>query len=60
MIAYLARKQFNVIDGLGFVWVGIAVNNEQWTVAAVLSVVMPILSILAQRALPEPPKGETP
>jgi hypothetical protein len=56
VIAYLARKQFNFIDGLGFVSVGIAVNNEQWIVAAVLSVVMPILSILAQRALPEPPE----
>jgi hypothetical protein len=56
VISFLVRKQFNFIDGLGYVWVGIAINNEQWIVAAVLSVVMPILSILAQRALPEPPE----
>ncbi len=59
MISFIVRKQFNLIDVLGFSWVGMAINDDQWIVAAVLSVVMPILSILAQRALPEPPK-ETP
>ncbi len=56
MIAYLVRRRFNMIDALGLIWIALAFHDRNWLGMAVVAVTFPILSVLAERSLPEPPK----
>jgi hypothetical protein len=56
VIAYLVRRRFNMIDALGLIWIALTFHDRNWFGVAVVAATFPVLSVLAERALPEPPE----
>jgi hypothetical protein len=50
VIRWLARRRFSFIDGLGIAWVALSIRDENWLAVAVVAVVMPVISIVTERA----------
>lgn len=50
MIGWLAHRRFNFIDGLGLVWMALAIHERNWLSAIVIAALFPLASVLAERA----------